>query len=1591
MKSRIFLLITSFIILTGSVLNAQNNFWEKIGVDTDSKANSIYISSGGDIYVGSGETTDGGAMFLSADDGDSWSSPYDEGGPGVSCLYVADANTILIGTGSGPNGVIKLTTDGGTNWNTVHSFGMAEVVTSFVSTSAGLFASSGVYNGTSGNIIFSDDEGETWSDITSSLGAVMAMAANDDGDLYIGNHNGDVYKSENDGGDFTQIRTGSNKDIGSIFINSSGDIYIGVEDEGVYRSINDGSSWTQLNYGLGDKQVSAILQVNDTLLFAGTTLDGVFRTTNSGANWSDVTRGLGWDNVGGGALKLYNNYIYCGVGDGIYKSSREATDIPEPPSPPKNLAAEDGEGIVTLTWEVSDSASADVVYRIYRRTAGTNFSLLESNLDSETTTEYEDDVNNDVQYFYYMTAYDNIKALESDSTSHVGGMSTIHDPVPPAAPDNLTAETGDGVVVLSWDAVQASPVHYRVFRSTSSDGYNFTTPLAEDLTSTTYTDNSVTNDTRYYYVVDAINDTSDLDSRQSNEVSVMPRKPDPEPPSNLQVEVQDPNIVIWWEASITQDITEYRVYRSTSEGTGYELLGTETPPSTTYTDDTGERETSYYYIVKAWDDVHESQATNEVNGMLETLTLDLHVTPASRYTVDRFDNVFYNVMTMDQGGSRIAADLQIQNGVTGDVENVQTDASGYYMYTFEIPGDQEFSEYTMTFTATKADYDSDIEERQVTVVAIPRSSSDWAYVYTEDDAAKLIYAMADTNNKWFSPGEADKINNDGFDIVVNGFLLFQGDMTIDTLNNEISSDGKWYVNSPSDPPTEYVLLDGQVDVSYSSNTMSFGHNESNLQNASMIFGTKLYPDAVGFVGGLYASGISLNGYFYISGVKGGCDNNPVDEISFEGLIFDENGLNMSQTLLPSLSPDPAACFENFYMAYDANNDRLILEGDFTIPWLSVRGLAYIQGGEMSTITLSNSLGMAADIGLTGMTIRNVGGTVSGITQPPMEMTLDGTLVSASPDYIEVDIGGVVHFPQKIDFNSIETRIILEPTYGNWQIVGPMTGMMNITSHLDVSGDMKAGTIDGDLYVVEGTGNLKYTWNPEERLRGGIKGDITVTDFPDEFPYDLIEMLWEDEFPVRLHNANVFVQDRKVMGNLHFGGLIGSLNFTLDLDKVYGDEGFLTVGSGAMNMNGIIRKDLGKDDEVQAFDPYQLEGQSMPIMLMKKDETQAIVHNDTLNLTGGMDKVFIRIMSDTQVPGSYLMDPSGGKHTSDDDPPKDTNVVFKNTANGKKGYWVIKDGFEEGEWISGTDADDTDAGDYRDVFATFDKRDIELVVLKDEDNVSIEWNNTAIPAGPYMEFYLGLDTNDINGLMIGSIQENTGEFSFAMSDTLPECLYYLYVLRYEDEKVDRYYSTEDLWNNKGNLMSPDVLSSVYYGGTHKLVVSWDDPNTGDNIQGYLIRLTYTDGTEEIIARPYAGSNDIEIDIEVDVDANPTLEIAIAAYTEEGFQSCWSVDEGVTVDVEDYPLAGFENEDDRMSIFPNPLSENTNIRFRVAGNSNIRISVYDLLGNEIAVLANDYYGMGIYDVPLNSEGYLSGTYYVKYQSGDVTISKLMVIAK
>ena len=92
--------------------------------------------------------------------------------------------------------------------------------------------------------------------------------------------------------------------------------------------------------------------------------------------------------------------------------------------------------------------------------------------------------------------------------------------VAPACPTNLLAIAGDSQVSLDWDDnTEADLAGYDVYRSTTS-GSDYG-QMDSGITVSTYMDNTVTNDTTYYYVVKAVDDDG-YESGYSNEASATP-------------------------------------------------------------------------------------------------------------------------------------------------------------------------------------------------------------------------------------------------------------------------------------------------------------------------------------------------------------------------------------------------------------------------------------------------------------------------------------------------------------------------------------------------------------------------------------------------------------------------------------------------------------------------------------------------------------------------------------------------------------------------------------------------------------------------------------------------------------------------------------------------------------------------------------------------------------------------------------------------------------------------------------------------------------------------------------------------------------
>ena len=107
--------------------------------------------------------------------------------------------------------------------------------------------------------------------------------------------------------------------------------------------------------------------------------------------------------------------------------------------------------------------------------------------------------------------------------------------------------------------------------------------------------------------------------------------------------------------------------------------------------------------------------------------------------------------------------------------------------------------------------------------------------------------------------------------------------------------------------------------------------------------------------------------------------------------------------------------------------------------------------------------------------------------------------------------------------------------------------------------------------------------------------------------------------------------------------------------------------------------------------------------------------------------------------------------------------------------------------------------------------------------------------------------------------------------------------------------------------------------------------------------------------------------------------------------------VSASSEEYLLDGFILHQN----FPNPFNPTTKIKFTIpqtdsplqggARGGLVTLKVYDVLGNEIATLIDEYKPAGIYEVEFNGSEFSSGIYFYQLRAGDFVQSKKMILMK
>ncbi|MDR3709347.1 MAG: protease pro-enzyme activation domain-containing protein [Capsulimonadaceae bacterium] len=266
---------------------------------------------------------------------------------------------------------------------------------------------------------------------------------------------------------------------------------------------------------------------------------------------------------------------------GLSPYSNEASATPQVPvaSAPAGLVATAGDTTITLTWTATQYAAT---YNVYRGTAtgGESSTAIGS---TAKTTFTDTDLTNGTTYYYELKAID---AAGTSASSNEASATPLF-----AGPTSLTATASNAQVALTW-MPSAGALSYNVLRGTTSGGES-ATPIKTGIpaSTTSYSDTTVTNGTKYYYEVTATLASST--SALSNEASATPQV---QAPTSLTASPGNAQVSLSWVAS--PGATSYNIYKGTVAGSE-NSTPVETSATTSYTWTGLTNGTTYYFVVTA--------------------------------------------------------------------------------------------------------------------------------------------------------------------------------------------------------------------------------------------------------------------------------------------------------------------------------------------------------------------------------------------------------------------------------------------------------------------------------------------------------------------------------------------------------------------------------------------------------------------------------------------------------------------------------------------------------------------------------------------------------------------------------------------------------------------------------------------------------------------------------------------------------------------------------------------------------------------------------------------------------------------------------
>ncbi|MFC1569743.1 T9SS type A sorting domain-containing protein [bacterium] len=228
--------------------------------------------------------------------------------------------------------------------------------------------------------------------------------------------------------------------------------------------------------------------------------------------------------------------------------------------------------------------------------------------------------------------------------------------------------------------------------------------------------------------------------------------------------------------------------------------------------------------------------------------------------------------------------------------------------------------------------------------------------------------------------------------------------------------------------------------------------------------------------------------------------------------------------------------------------------------------------------------------------------------------------------------------------------------------------------------------------------------------------------------------------------------------------------------------------------------------------------------------------------------------------------------------------------------------------------------------------------------------------------------------------------------------------YRENKIRWWSSDNAIWHEhwrmgKVSFMNcPDIwppyISLVYPRGSEiftadeGIIISWNSPGIKQLVDIYI---SFNNGVDwEVVATSIPSSDSYTYII----PDQPTEEGFIKVQSSDGHYSSinnWPFTIDGTSNMQSELNSTLPNEFQLYQNYPNPFNPNTTIRYELPEMSEVQIIVFDMLGNEVAVLEESVKLAGSHHVHFDASDLSSGVYFYTLETESQIFTRKMLLMK